>query len=771
MIKTGVHKRDSHFWNKRFDALYGQIGANRNARMFNRGLMLESVLYSLGEQERWRYKKRPDEITSQDVATLPTSDWRNSKLLFHLIQTMVTLISDQKLMPSVNGIDALARAFHQDNDRRMKLAMLLKQTGGAYEEVAAQVGMSPEEVPVTNEGLAVRLSMKPQLREEMDFELGISKLLNIYNWEQLDLETIKASLITNITGICIDLDSCMPNIRAINPMNAYCDHSNMEDCSDISEACEIILVPLWKLEAYAKDQFEDWSVVKAQARTYDSIVNMAGFGNYQFLGGYDSTVLYVPVLHGSWVETRNVVYKKIRTKSGAEETVLDIDMDPDKDDRVLEAVSKPYQFVFTGKRIINTEEYYDRGLLEPQMRYLPISNPDEKAVVDPRTSRLNFLFSNPNVIFGRAQSMIDKLKPEMDSLQRAIDKYNGTLQAYIPQAIEIHMDKLADIKIGGEAKSIPQIIAMFERRGILLKQYATSFVKRPNDTDDAIKVHENNMSQNIERLANAWQFLENKVLALAGIAPTELGQSAGNRVSQGLNQSMIQGQNNILGCYYRCRNSTFARVTFQLLLWLQYKGDSGVHDGKEYTIDKAAMRDRLFNTETMVLPTQAQWEALQAEAAKAYDKGIIDWSDLMIIQMDQRKNYKQLSAYFGERERVGRARQDAREEKMIELNNQGAEQAANRKGQMDIQKIQVKENLVNQRSALETQAGGMETEAKVNQLTEAEYLNALVQVNPQAADAYVKAKLGIAPDAYQENVDALVDIVVNPPKKETVSSN
>ena len=774
MIKTGVHFKDLEFWNKRSDELYSQIGSGRNAWMFNQANNLENIGYALGEQSRWRYKKRPDEITQNDRTMAPSSDWRNSKLLFHLIQTMVTLISNQKLGPCVTGIDAFSREAHDNLERDLKMASILKQAEGWYQEVAAKQGISPMDVPVTNDGLRVRLSMKPQLREEMNFELGVAQLLNIYQWDQTDLETIKCDLITNIGGTWIDLDSCMPNIRAINPLNAYCSHSFREDCSDISEGAEIILVPLWKLEAYAKDQFTDWEQVKGQARPYEQIVKSGGFSSYQFLGSFDSTVDYVPILHGAWKESRKLTKIDFVNSKGELDTALDIDLDPNEleEDRVIGHKTQPYEFTFSFKRVLNTEQYYDKGLLEPQMRYLPINNPEDRTVIDPRPSELPCIFSNPNVMFGRSQSVVDQLKDVMDTLQRAIDKYNATLQAYIPQSVEINMDMMSDIKIGGESKNIDQVIAAFERKGILLKQKQTSYRVGPHDSPDAIKVHENNMSQNIERLAAAWQFLENKVLSMAGIAPTELGQKAPDRTSANVNQSMIQGQNNILGGYFRVRLSRFSRVTFQLMLWLKHCGYEGVYEGQHFKIDRKDMRKRLFNMTTEVLPSDFQWQYLQDAAVQAYNAKPreIEFSDLIIIQMGARKNYKQLASYFAEQQRIGRERNDAKEERMIALNNQGAGQAAQLKGQMEIQKIQVKEQLITERTGMETQAEGMITQAELTNAQKIEMAKILEVTNPQLASDYAATILGLDPNLYRKQVNDLVEVQANPPKTESVAA-
>lgn len=744
MIKTGVHQKNLNFYLKRSDQLMSQLGIRSNSRMFNRPLMLESLNYALGNQERWRYKKRPDEITDTDRETKPTSDWRNSKLMFHLVQTLVTLIKGQRLSPSVTGIDMLSRAAQQELEINLRMASINKQIGAAYETYAHNAGISPEEVPVTDDGLKMRLAMRPQLREEMNFELGISQMLNIYGFDEIDTQIIKTAVTTNLNGVCIDLDSCMPNIRVVNPLNAYCNHSDKEDCSDISEGCEVILVPLWKLEAYAKDQFNDWEVVKAKARPYEQIVTSTNFSGYGFIGAYDSTVLYVPVLHGSWVETRDVYAKTVITKDGDVEHFLDIDMDLN-DKRLLEYKKKPYQFVYTFKRVLDTTEFYDTGLLEPQMRYLPVNNPADKTLVDPRTAQLNWIFSNPNNLFGVSNSFPDLIKPEMDSLQRVIDKFNSIIQSAIPQTMEINFDLLAEIKMGDQKWSVDRLIQLFERKGILLKSKNTSYTRGPHDSPDAIKVYSNNVYANAQSLLDIWNALENKIYTMAGIAATQLGKSAGDRVSQGLNESMIQGQNNVLGGYYRSRNKLFSRLCFQLYLWLQYKGGSGVYEGRDYEIDPAEMRNRLFNITTEVEPSDAQWDFLQQSAIQAYNSTPreLDFADLMIIQFGSRKNYKQLASYFAERQRVKTEMNNAKEERMIQLNNQGASEAADRKAQGEIAKIQTKEQLVTQRTGLEQQAKGMMEEAGLKQMSEAEYLEVLSKVNADAANRYVLAKLGI----------------------------
>lgn len=771
MIKTGPHKKDDKFFLKRTDSFYNQIVQGRNLRMYNRAMMIENIQYALGEQDRWRYKKRPDEITQNDRNTLPTSDWRNSKLLYKIIKTVVSLIAKQELVPQVNCIDAFSKEKKRNLEAQLKLAQILKRIGADYQEVAAQIGIDPSEVPITNEGLRTRLSMQPQLREEMDMELAISKLLNIYEYRATELEQIKCNLITNLAGVVIDLDSCMPNIRAFNPLNGISDHSNKEDCSDINEAAEIILVPLYKLEAYAKNQFKDWNNVKAQARTYDQIVSMPGWSGFVFSAGWtdDPAVLYVPVLHATWSETRNITYKKLADGR----SFLDLDVDPSKDRRdILEHNTKAYSFVFSCKRILNTDEMYDAGLLEPQIRFMPVSNPLDKTQVDPRTSHINFILSNPNVIFGRSVALVEEIKPEMDALVRATDKFNATLQAFIPQSVEIDMDALAELELGGEKRASDQLLAMYERKGILLVQKKL-MRNGPNESSRAISILPNNMSESFERLQNAVDRLENKINMMSGIAATEMGQSAGNRVSQGLNQAMIDGQNNVLGCYFRARIQTYERLIFQLMLYVKNTGVNGIHDGQEFRIDKDEMRERLFNTSTAVAPSDLDWQILIDAATKAYQREppLITFADYMIIVKGNKKNYKQFASYFAEKELQGKREQQEREERAIQMNNEGQAEAADRKAQGDIAKIQTKEKMIDQRTALVEQSKGMIKEAELDVTNKDALIAQLVKVNPRAANQYILEQLGVDPSLYAEDAAGLVDVIVNPPTKELGISN
>jgi len=763
MIKSqfekGIHKKSREFMLKRADGFYGQIAFGNNQWMFPRLNMIESIQYVLGEQSRMRYKKRPDEITQNDRNTLPTSDWRNSKLLYKILKTVTTLVMQQELMPSVNGIDALTRESKKEYATRLKLAALLKRIGTMYDDVAAQIGLHPDQIPVTSDGLQVQLSMAPQLRHEMNMELGISKLLNIYRWySSLDAEYIKTTLVCNIAGVVNDLSSCMPNIRVFNPLNGYCDFSNREDCSDILEGAEIILVPLTDIMAYAKDQINDMESVKAQAKTYSQIVAMPSFSNYSFMGTYgtNDAVLYVPVIHASWKETKDVCYKEVEMPDGSTKEFLEIDVDPLKDPRIKEYKSKPYQFVFTLKRIIGTRELYDTGLLYPQNRFLPIENPMDSTVIDPRPSELNFILSNPNVVWGRSISMIDELKAEVDNLIRAQDKFASTLQAFIPQAIAINTDLLAELMLGNTKMSIDQLITMFERKGVLLYQKATSRAGGIGDnTTKPIEILDNNMSQNLERLLAVIREQEDRIDRLSGIALSQMGQSPGDRTSLGLNEQLIQGQNNVLGCYFRARNLVFERLNFQLMLYLKYTGDKGVgQNGVEYEFTPDELKERLFNITTDVVPTEALWQDLQDAATMAYKAKPreLEWADLMIIRNSRKKNYKQISAYFADKQIRFREREEKKEAAMIQMNNEGSAQASQVKTEGDLQKIQMKEQMVTERTLQAKQADVQVDMANIEAMVFKAVTEALSKVNPQAASTVAIAAIQ-APEDLGEVVE------------------
>jgi hypothetical protein len=60
---------------------------------------------------------------------------------------------------------------------------------------------------------------------------------------------------------------------------------------------------------------------------------MPGWSGFVFSAGWtdDPAVLYVPVLHATWTETRNITYKKLADGR----SFLDLDVDPSKDRRDL----------------------------------------------------------------------------------------------------------------------------------------------------------------------------------------------------------------------------------------------------------------------------------------------------------------------------------------------------------------------------------------------------------------------------------------------------
>ena len=75
------------------------------------------------------------------------------------------------------------------------------------------------------------------------------------------------------------------------------------------------------------------------------------------------------------------------------EHFLDIDMDlNDKETSGIQK-KKPHQFVYTFKRVLDTTEFYDTGLLEPQMRLFARKQSGRQNIGGPRTApvELDFL--------------------------------------------------------------------------------------------------------------------------------------------------------------------------------------------------------------------------------------------------------------------------------------------------------------------------------------------------------------------------------------------
>ena len=91
--------------------------------------------------------------------------------------------------------------------------------------------------------------------------------------------------------------------------------------------------------------------------------------------------------------------------------------------------------------------------------------------------------------------------------------------------------------------------------------------------------------------------------------------------------------------------------------------------------------------------------------------------------------------------------------------------------QGDIAKIQTKEKMIDQRTALVEQSKGMIKEAELDVTNKDALIAQLVKVNPRAANQYILEQLGVDPSLYAEDAAGLVDVIVNPPTKELGISN
>ena len=123
-------------------------------------------------------------------------------------------------------------------------------------------------------------------------------------------------------------------------------------------------------------------------------------------------------------------------------------------------------------------------------------------------------------------------------------------------------------------------------QGILLKSKTLLYTRGPHDSPDAIKVYSNNVYANAQSLLDMECHLKTNIHHGWHCCHSIEGKVAGDRVSQGLNESMIQGQNNVLGGYYQNRNKLFFQTMLSTLLMVfAIQGGSSVYEGRDYEID------------------------------------------------------------------------------------------------------------------------------------------------------------------------------------------
>lgn len=602
------------------------------------------IKYALGKQSENDYKPflglKPD---VDDKTWMKAINFQIKNYATKRVHIAISKILSQQFDVEVNSVDPMAIDAKEDMRARLDLYLQEKKW---FEDIAKSIGIdtSPEGVdkgalPLNREDLDLFMELDYKTAEQIGMEQGIQHHLDRNKYSS-DIRPNNAfsSFTLGISSLYVGMDeNVLPTIEWVDPSELIIPYSstpNFTKSPYIARQYWVTGQEFRKMAfGYLKDdEIED--VIKNHSRKPNESITYT-----EDLLRYDD-VNKIPLLHYNYRSTDTITAVKQEDNYGNKKfyrKANDYYSTPKEAKRFQEKYGKSrklyreqYNTVYEGFWVLNTKYIFRHGPRACSMRKRGNLSED----------LMGFKIFAPTSFRGYIVSTGAQMIPMLDELQ----KYNLKLQQIVARAIpkgigiDLYALRKANLKWDNKDLSDQQKIEMFVRSGIFVFDSKDRYA--PGSNYKPFYEVENGLANDVEKYV---RLIQQSLFELDEIIGLNKPSSASpdSVEGKGLNEIQIAQSDVALDFLYK----TDRMITQELVESLgvlhvqsvQY-GPAGYYDrifgklknGVLYSQTEFHKQDYGFNIK--LKPKDKEWDMLYMQAEKAYDKGIIRFSDVLLLR-------------------------------------------------------------------------------------------------------------------------------------------
>lgn len=633
--------------------------------------------YTLGQQNINKHKK----VTQADKAQ-DKSDWNNDHTVVPILcqfrEKAISRVLAKKYDIECFAVDPLSKSEEDRFFTEMKLKIQMREAALAagdveaanHPEIAPQVG-EPEDM----EQLAMTIDFGYKNNKALQSEMAVDYLHQYNNASREDKAVVMSEYDFGIGGYkaWVD-DNGIPRYRAINPESlivSYCEKPDFSDAMFIGEVIDVNLVDLAPYFS-AVEMAVICDKVKGQygnPTTFDQLKKNF-YENFK-----------VQVVDLEFLSYDTTVYKQKLDKRGNVRFGKTDYQDIDKTTNVHHSGEAEPKYLKNTKKnlyrtkwIVGTSMMYDYGLAKNQPRKL-------SSWWDVSFS---FVIEAWNFYKMQFAGVTERLIPLADEYHETRMKLQNIKKKLIPYSISINESALENVNFGngGEKWSTKQLLDFFFQNYILLH--------RTDDLDDAnggkqpnpIDVKVTGMVADLLSIRQEMDRIKLDCMDMAGLNEVTTGNANPRMLTTGL-ELANQATNESLSLISESTKSLKFRLSDLLIQLLQ----CAVANNKVTILHKAMGSDTVKTFDIDPEIANREFGIFMQEAATMQDRqmllqdlnlkdsqGLIDPSDKIMVWSC--RNVKQAGYLLAYKVRKRKEQAEKHELEKINLNNQGASQAA-----------------------------------------------------------------------------------------------
>jgi len=419
-------------------------------------------LYARGEQSIQKYK---DELSINGDLSYLNLDWKPVPIIPKFVDIVVNGIAERTWD---------VKAFSQDpfgvekRTKYMESILLDMETKNINDYVASEIGLNlyqndPKTLPDSKEELELHMQLTYKQAVEIAEEQAINVLMEgnkyelikkqfYYDLTVLGIGAVKTSFNTS-EGVVIDY------VDPANLVYSYSESPYFDDIYYVGEVKSVSINELAKQFPHLKnDELEDIVKNKAHhAKNYHG-----GLTNSREIDNNTVQVLYF-----NYKTYMNEVYKTKETGSGAEKIIEKNDtFNPPKDKEGGYAkLERSIECLYDGALILGTNKLLKWEMAKNMMR--PKS--------DFTKVKMNYAICAPRMYKGKIESLVRRVTGFADMIQLTHLKLQQVLSRMVPDGVYLDADGLAEIDLGNGTNYNPQeALNMFFQTGSVIGRSFTS---------------------------------------------------------------------------------------------------------------------------------------------------------------------------------------------------------------------------------------------------------------------------------------------------------
>lgn len=410
---------------------------NGAARFYNnRDSFHKLRMYARGEQSVQKYK---NELAINGDTSYLNLDWTPVPILPKFVDIVVNGMSNRLFDVNVKAVDELSSVKRQQYKDDMEADMMAKPILSMLQEKTGVNGFvnNPEELPHTDEELALHMELSYKQRVEVAQEKAIEALLEINNYEHIKKRADEDATVLGVQAVKHSFNTHDGiTVEYVDPADMVwspTEDPNFEDCYYFGEVKNVNITELKKIDpSLTQEDIKDISKLSAKWDAYQGIR-----GGYR-TDNFDSNT--ATLLYFCYKTDKSIVYKVKNTNSGGKKAIKKDDtFNPPKSDRArFEKKSKRIDVWYEGVLVLGTNHILKWDLMKNMVR--PKSS--MQRVLSP------YIVSAPKMYRGQIDSIVKRMIPFADQIQITHLKLQQVISKMIPDGVYLDLDGIASVDLG-----------------------------------------------------------------------------------------------------------------------------------------------------------------------------------------------------------------------------------------------------------------------------------------------------------------------------------